>query len=485
MPRTTLSPRRRAAAVAVGALGLALAAVPTLIGGPAQASTSALPNPVKVGSGVRNVVFYYGGAVPLDMAHYTQLKHDLGSPAVIVAPPATTTSGIRVIHKLGAKAYRYAQYYWAPGPAAGQTTKYDGLTLSSRLSSWAFCTAPGKPARGRTVGHTQWYFMDANNAALHKQIDTRMKALHTSGWDGLMFDRGQAATQSATTSDKHPVWYAKSNCGLSVKKVASSATFADSYVALTRLAQADRLGVMFNNGVSPYDTTVHMRPNPANAACRAHKWSSCKTLGDVWSSANLVVNESAAAPKLQNWTRNFVGNSLSEQHAVNGHRTVALLTTGTLGGASGQTKQNVFYEWGRVRLFNIAVAVNTGTRATATKPCATTANTGICNHYGVYPALTNIAFGAPLASKPASTKCAGSSRTSCVWFRRYANGLEIVNATSATHKLTGFSLGLSRCTHVLDRYTGKPLAGNKCVKKVTVTTGAWSGHPLLFKSTRW
>ena len=123
----------------------------------------------------------------------------------------------------------------------------------------------------------------------------------------------------------------------------------------------------------------------------------------MWRHADLVLNESPAHPRGVDWGRDFHANQRSERDSAHGHRTVALITTDTLGGEAQQTPANVYYQWSRIKLFNLAVAVNTGTGG-----CPDGGTTsGVCNRFGVYPELASVKFGRPLKAGPAKQACLG------------------------------------------------------------------------------
>jgi hypothetical protein len=288
-----------------------------------------------------------------------------------------------------------------------------------------------------------------------------------------MIDRGLASTQNASyTSGTKTVkiWFRSSTCN------GGSQSFADGFVSWTALARSQGLKVLFNNGVSAF-VTPKMRPDPSNLDCQQAKWAQCPYLGDVWRNTDLVLNESATQPKDGHWARNFVGNQASESNARHGHQTVALITTISLGGASNQTKADVFYAWSRIKLFNISVAINTGEGG-----CSVTNSSTPCNHYGFHPELTSISFGRPLGSGPKRNSCTKPSEVHCVWHRAYARGMDLVNV-SPTRKTVTLALGTRGCRFVTDVRSGR-LASSRCVTSVKVTLSPWSGRPLTYSRSR-
>ncbi|GAA1932357.1 hypothetical protein [Nocardioides marmoribigeumensis] len=430
---------------------------------------------------VRNGVFYYDGSTPITMANVSTLKRKWGRAAVVVTTakhPTDETPTVNAIHATGAKAYRYIQFFWAPSNGT-----QDRLDISNGDGAFCFNKGTlldpnGTPAVGRRTdgGKTTWWFVDANERAVQTRIKSILADLKADGWDGVMFDRGQAATQYIKDINGRPVWSAQSQC--TSDPVVQGATFADSYVSMLRLARAVGLGSVMNNGRSPFDRPVRMRPDPKDADCRAARWSACTFKNDIWNAVDLILSEVPTAPRIKDWKRHFAANKLNERDATHGHRVLNLITTSSLGGRTHQNRRDVSYAWSRVKLFNLPVAVNTGDGGCGPDG----SDSGVCNRYGNYPDLVNTTFGAPRTTGPSRTKCASGSLVSCVWFRPYALGMDVVNVKGTTSKPT-LSTGLSTCRYVKDVYTRKYLAGGRCVKKFTIAMGAWTGHPLHY-STR-
>lgn len=468
----------RIARLLTGPLAVAvclLALVATLPGDVPVAPVAARPNPVAAasGGGLDNVTFYYGGRTALRPG--SDLS-SLGHPAIVVTTPkgSQDADAVSAIHSIGAKAYRYVQFYWAPDNA-----DYEGINLHAN-PSWAFCGTGGRRILGRTTagGRHRWYFLDANETSLRNHLRSLMEQYKAQGWDGVMFDRGEAATQYAKDIHGKPVWYRKSTCTSNPYR--AGARFSDAYVNMLGLAHATGLEAMMNNGKSPFDPVVRMRPNPDSAACRRADWSRCHALSDIWGKLDLVLNETSSRLRDTSWTRTFTGNARSERSARYGHRTVALITTATLGGAANQTRSKVFYAWSRVKLFNLAVGVNTGDGG-----CGGAEPGAPCNRHGVYPELVDTKFGAPLGSRPVRQSCASGSRIHCLWLRRYSRGVDIINVRGSARKNVRVALGTAGCRYVYDVYHRVPLAGNTCVSALRLNIPAWSGRPLKLSGSPW
>ena len=459
--------------VAAGVLAPALAVVLSLpdLGSAAPAPAT---NPVADSTGgVRNVTFYYGGSTPLRPGSDLSA---LGHPSIVVATPhgAGDADAVAAIHSIKAKAYRYVQLYWAPGDVA-----YDGINLREH-PGWVFCGPGGTKPVGRTTngGSRRWYFLDANEKSLRTRVRALMATYKAQGWDGVMFDRGQAATQYGTDIHGHPIWDRRSTCTYDAYK--PGARFADAFVNLLGLAHAVGLQAMMNNGRSPFDPVTRMRPDPRSVSCQHAHWSTCRYLTDVWSKVDLVLNEQATRPRDELWSRLFVSNQRSERGTSHNRRTVALITTGSLGGAANQRRSTVFYAWSRIKLFDLAVAVNTGDGR-----CAGASSDAVCNRYSVYPGLVDTVMGQTVSSRPASQQCARGSKIHCVWVRRYRQGTTVLNARPVAVKNVRIDLGLANCRYVYDVYRGAPVAGNACKQAVRMNLPAWSGRPLRLSTKPW
>ena len=191
--------------------------------------------------------------------------------------------------------------------------------------------------------------------------------------------------------------------------------------------------------------------------------------------ADLLLNESVAFPRDQLWQRTFEANQMSER---SGRRVVGLLTTYTLGGASHQNRADVFYEWARVKLFDLPLAVNTGTTvrwrpSRRVQPLRHVSRPG-------RRAVRQAADGLP-----GGEHCMPGSDVRCVWTRQYAHGLNIVNVSGRHLTSRSFDLPDGKCRYVYDVFARRPLAGNTCISRLEVDLPPWSGRPLLESTRPW
>ena len=211
----------------------------------------------------------------------------------------------------------------------------------------------------------------------------------------------------------------------------------------------------------------------------AGDWDQCHFVDDIWKNVDMVLNESVAYPKDKLWQRTFDANRRSEHDAKHGKRVVGLITTYTLGGQQNQTRENVFYEWSRVKLFDLAVGVNTGDGGCPSGG----SRSGVCNRYGTYPELVNVRFGKPAGAEPQRSACPEGSSIRCVWMRAYADGVNVLNASPEPRESVKVSVPGGECRHVYDVYAKRALAGDRCVRSVDLDMPAWSGRPLLFSKS--
>ena len=154
---------------------------------------------------------------------------------------------------------------------------------------------------------------------------------------------------------------------------------------------------------------------------------------------------------------------LNEQMSHQGKYVVGLLTQGTMGGT--HSREVAYYEWARVKLFVIPLAVNTGDDNCGNPPPGT-----LCNRQALYPELANIQFGTPVESEPQSSQCTSGSDVHCIWVRRYA-ARDVAGERLADQEADRLDpRSASRAAvYVKDVETGQPLAGtNACVKSVSL-----------------
>ncbi len=420
---------------------------------------SASPAPTSHVSARENVTFFYQ---PIN-AH-TDLS-PLGRVRIVVAGSANGKETVAAIHRTGAKAYRYVETAWFPS-----TRSYGGIDIAAH-PAWAFCRDGDTPLNGKTSADGGvWWYADTNQRSLHQKLAAKLAQLRAMGWDGVFFDRGYASL-TGNSADDPDIWRQTSTC--SRHPITPGATFSDAYVDMARTVRKSGLELMVNYGVSPFDPSTPMRPDPTDEAC-VQRAAGCRTLDDVWKVANWTLDEAVAHPRDTAWADDFAANKANEQDPHHGGQVVGLITQGTLGGSV--TRDSVYFEWARVKLFRIPVAIGTGNDG-----CPGVATESICNRQASYPELANAALGTPIDRDPRSGHCETGSSIACVWYRRYTTGASVVNV-SAHPKRIDLPLGGNGCRYVFDLWSRRPLAGNQCVKTVVLHLPPWSGRPLLIST---
>jgi hypothetical protein len=405
-----------------------------------------------------NVTFYY------QQVHADRDLSRLGKVQLVVAAPQTDgAEAARLIKSTGAKAYRYLQTYWLP--TTGYTDDPESTTATERF----FCQEGDEPTVGRTDRQGRdWYFYDMNERAALDHLKGRLQAAKAEGWDGVFFDRGFAALTGYDDEVNTNVWDEVSSC--TDDPVQEGATFADAYVGATREAHEAGLEIMMNYGVSPFDNATPLRPDSKSDACRERDFANCPRLDDVWEGIDWTLNEAIAHPQDQAFLADYEANLKNEREAKNGRRVVGLLTTASLG---ENNRVNVFFEWARVKLFQIPLAVNTGEGGCQGQTVS------VCNRAQLYPDLANANLGEPLAQEPSKQACTGNPDVNCLWVRRYSHGMSVVNVSAEPVTAT-LKLGVDGCRVVTSVYDRRALEDRRCVTKVPMTIPAWSGRPLIY-----
>jgi hypothetical protein len=116
--------------------------------------------------------------------------------------------------------------------------------------------------------------------------------------------------------------------------------------------------------------------------------------------------------------------------------------------------------------------------------CATASSTAApCLRLGIYPELTgatlNPAFG---TGNLIRTACDPGSTTRCVFLRRYARGMVVVNNSLATKTTGDLSLNLKACRFLFNVYRQRP-AGGACVNALNFRIPPMSGRVFRYATT--
>lgn len=456
---------------------LALVLVATACGGSSgkdssSPSTTFVPkvNPATADPGApENVAFYY---LPIRDAAQMQ---KLGPVRLVVAGPqnadvdgadatARGAAAVDAIHSIGAKAYVYQQTYWAP-----LRRQYQGFRIGSN-EDWAYCLDGDTPLEVPGKGNEQWVFIDLNERKVQDYLTERFQKLKLQGWDGIFFDRGGIAM--AGYAQNPQIWNKPSTC--TQDPVKPGAAFADTWVDASGLVKQTGLDLIVNYGLSPFDPRNPMRPDPKSPKCQTQS-PDCPILEDAWKNPTWVSDESIAHPKDTNWDIDYQANLQNEQNAKHGGQVLGLITVGTLGG--DKSRDNVFFEWARVKLFDIPLGVAVWDRE---KACPGVASHEQCDTLLTYPELTGVQIGRPIEARPDSKQCEAGKPPRCVWSRRYEKGAMIANVQDRAISQYQVTLGTKGCRYVRDVWSNQPLAGNRCVTKVKLDLPPWSGRPLAY-----
>jgi hypothetical protein len=373
---------------------------------------------------------------------------------------------VSAIRAIGATPVIGIESYW--GPARDQR---DAMDFKNH-PDWAFCSSGQEPLVAQPAGRSNWNVLDANERPALDAFRAYVAKLKSEGWTGVFLDRGLAALTGQDDS-KLGIWNKASTC--TGDPSVPGATLADAYVGLLRVLHESGVQVFMNYGYSPFNPTIPMRPDPHDAACEPGK-SPCRTLDDVWPAIDYVVDEAPAHPQDQMWDFDFQSNRANEKDTAHGARVVTLVTTGTLGGDNTlNNRDNVYFEFARIKLFDVPVAINTGD-----DNCG--GRSGLCNRFGIYPELTTLRFGHPTIDEPASAACDTGSTINCVWWRTYEHGAIIVNASPNTHETDVPLTTNGQCEQVTDVFGDLGIPPGQCVATVHVTLPPWSGRVLTFSS---
>jgi hypothetical protein len=467
-------------------VGLAAIAL-SIVVQPASAGIAVTSPPP--GSGVREgVVFYYetvSAETPLSKfgrAAIVITANQGGAQEDKNVRDARERAAVARIHAAGALAYRYLNLYWMPSGV-----EYQGLDIGQR-PDLAFCRAGTTPLLGRTTGSSinsvRWYFLDLNERATRNYLSSVVLSIRDVwGYDGVFVDRGAAALAGGKDATGSDVWDAISTC--TKDPIAGGRTLADAFVAMIGQAKSLGLRVIVNYGSSPYDvgSAPALRPDPRDPHCRAHKWSKCRTLNDVWSKIDYVLDE-APVPSVSSagsteyregsWAIDTLQNQANERDATHPGKVIGLIKNANGSSAAARSRE-VLYQWARVRLYNLKVAINTGDDG-----CSAAPSGDVCWRYGdiagdPWPGLASVELGRPVDKAPFRVACAAGSTTHCIWIRRYEAGMVMLNRSSSTRTSGRVPLALASCRYIYRVAEATFLSPNTCVTSVNRTLGPWTG----------
>jgi hypothetical protein len=446
--------------VRLGVLGVVILAL-GLAGCGSGGSDSATKSSAPASVAPENVAFFY-----LPIRNKADVER-LGPVRLVVAGQGNSRRGgadiVQMIHSTGAKAYIYQQTYWFP-----QEHGHQGLNMS-RHPDWAFCSEGDEPVTA-TRKDEPWVFLDMNESRVQLFLENQFKELKAAGWDGIFFDRGGVAL-GALKQDPD-IWHLQSTC--TEKPVHPGAALADTWVDASGLVKTAGLDLIVNYGLSPFDPRSPMRADPQDPNC-VERNDTCRRLSDGWKNPTWVLDEAISHPRDLQWDIDYQANLQNEKNKEHPHSVIGLITVGLLGG--DLSRENVFYEWARVKLFDIPLGISVWDRAQA---CPDAGDGEACRSLVTYPELSSIRLGPPIDDLPRSDRCASDGPPHCVWSRRYEEGAMVVNVQDRPVSNSVLKLGTDGCRYVFDVWSGKWLAGHQCVEELKLDLPAWSGRPLKY-----
>jgi hypothetical protein len=406
-----------------------------------------------------SVVFYYQNITPADAPAFQ------GAAAVVTAGQTSDAQALATIHAAGARAFRYLDFYWYPADAT-----FEGINIGEH-PGWAFCEHGRTPLVGRRVGGVDWYFLDANERPARAALVTYLKHLKSIGYDGIFVDRGSASLRGPARSI---AWHASTCTGDPI--MTAHRQFANVYVRVLRAANAGVGLDIILNYAHPF-TGARLRPDPADPSCHGGGPAArCRFLSDVWRWVGSVVDEHRVPDVgVRAFRAEYRLGMQAESHPAPSGGPLVIREVKT----RSRDKSRVYYRWARARLFRMRMFVNTGNDG-----CGGSARAP-CFHFGTYPLLTRVRLGAPLGVRPVGLRCRGRLPTSCVWIRRYAHGMTIVNPSRRPREVWDVRLRLGGCRRVEDVYrstlrTPHLLAGGACLRRVAYRLPALGGRVLVY-----
>ncbi|MGZ6004746.1 MAG: hypothetical protein ACXWLH_01200 [Candidatus Saccharimonadales bacterium] len=403
-----------------------------------------------------NAVFWYQNIDDNDITKF-------GCPRVLVGNYDWSAQNLADIKQVtGTQTFSYLEMYWFP--ASG---KFDGLDLST-VTGWQFCNSSNAPLLGNFSGsaHPDWYYVDLNSKAVINSYKAYLLAQKAKGFDGVFLDTGGQAMVYGK------IWNKKSTC--TKDPIDSSWTAADGFSKLINAAHSVGMKAFVNVGVSPDLNVPKLRPNPNSAAC-VSSLASCVPYDDVMRNADYVLNEGVANSFDASGWQYTIDQLYSDQNTpLNPARSHAVVVAmGRYGGPDDSTKDDhILYQWSTMKLYDVMVDFGTGD------------DNGGGNRHGIAPAaLTNVRLGDPLKmwGKPGYI---GSDKVNGIWYRRYKNGLVLVNNTS-TVRVSGsipiFDDGT--CKYLRTQPSNRLIASGRCVKAVNRSLKPFSAEVLTYSDS--
>jgi hypothetical protein len=361
----------------------------------------------------------------------------------------------------GAVPIHYVEYVW-------RRTDQDsfGIDLSTH-PQWRVCYSTGgvvSAARDRASGG---YYIDMNERDARVAADTYMYRLKQAGYKGLFYDIGRRTFVHGLPHikpDGTTIKLANTRSGCTGNPVASGRTVSETYAAL-----------MDNMRVKHHMFTV----------------VNCCAPGDLSHSGV------AGATHVRDVTNRFVNEATKyfvDWKTIQHDNAESQASKRVWNFQCGESPHWALYSWARAKMWHQPVMVNTGEGSTS----------GDCihasNQHGLWGELSNARLGQPLDSSYKRGQCEPGSTSLCFFWRRYTNGLVVVNngrytlGSGGPVPLTGGSM--PSCVYLGEVQvpaggTGDRLVypvgrvNNRCISSATPTAGKYEGRVFIYRSSPW
>ena len=211
------------------------------------------------------------------------------------------------------------------------------------------------------------------------------------------------------------IWNKQSTC--TQDPVRPGAAFADTWIDASGLVKQTGLDLIVNYGLSPFDPRNPMRPDPHSEKCETQTRTArpSRTGGRTRRGCPTSRSRTRRTRTGTSTTRPTCRTSRTRSTAG---RCSGSSRVGTLGG--DKSRENVFFEWARVKLFDIPLGVAVWDRE---KACPGVPAHEPCDTLLTYPELTSVQLGNPIEARPDSQPVPGrQAAAGCVWSRRYDAG---------------------------------------------------------------
>ena len=460
--------RRRSTVSLLVAVATVLATV-VLVAPSSMSPAGAAPIPPRYTgppvTGPENVTFLYhslaetAAAGQLDsIGHPRDLVFGNSNTAVV---PGTADEPAYA-HEIGARAFKYMQF--SMFPLIYPT--WSGITREQR-AGWTLCKSSNaalhdhEDGDGTSHGSVPWAYADTNEQGYVDAILAWTAQLKALGYDGIFVDVGGRSIRG-------PYWNLTSTC--TSDPVTPGRKSADAWFSLLMRIKAQGLKLGVNMGAPTADPLT--RPDPNNPSkvktdVRAFEWILHEGQGHP--KENYQGDAAWLLPKLPPF--DHLANRAVDDARFGQGQVVQMAKARLPIGHPNRLRQEE-YVWSLAKLSASPVVLNTGFDF-----CGVGWGTTDCNRTGLSPALTDRRLGTPIDSAPYPAACNGAS---CMWVRRFQQGLVVVSAYGTPKRAAAIPLGTAGCRKVTAFQGGRQAKG-LCVNSFRVETSAsrWS-HAYLY-----